>query len=215
MKKTIWALAATASLTAAFSVSSSAQQAPVMVQATRDPRAMPDGTWPLDPRHSSIIARIGHHGGVSFSVFRFDTISGSLVWKGARPESSAVTIAVDPKSISSSVPGFAADLAGPRFLNTAKYPDATFVSTGIRRTGPTTGLIAGNLKLMGVTRPVNVRANLVGAGKGMRGEPDIGFSGTTRFKRSDFGFTFLLGSIGDEVELVIDLEFTPPPAANR
>ena len=40
-----------------------------------------------------------------------------------------------------------------------------------------------------------------------RGGPVIGFSGTMRFKRSDFGFTALLGVASDEIEMVLDAEF--------
>ena len=187
---------------------------PMMAPASKDPAAAATGSYMLDSRHASVIARIAHGGGTSFSTFRFDAVSGSLDWNGAKPESSKVSIKVDPKSINSPVAGFAAELAGERYLNVAKFPTASFVSTSIKRTGPTTGVITGDLTLMGVTKPVTVTANLVGAGKGMRGNAVAGFSGSTKFKRSDFGFTAMMGPIGDEVELIIDLEFgMPAPAA--
>jgi polyisoprenoid-binding protein YceI len=189
---------------------------PMMAPASKDPVAAAAGTYALDARHASVIARVAHGGGTSFSMFRFETISGTLDWNGAKPEGSKVSVKIDPKSINSPVAGFAAELAGERYLNVAKFPESSFISTAIQRTGPTTGVITGNLTLMGVTRPVTVAATLVGAGRGMRGSAVVGFSGTTKFKRSDFGFSGMIGPIGDEIELLIDLEFAmAPPAAPR
>ncbi len=193
-----------------------AQQTPppakmAMPAASQDPASVPSGAYILDSHHASVVVRLAHGGGISRSVFRFDTVSGNLDWNSAKPEASKVNVNVDPKSISSYVAGFGAELAGERFLNTAKYPESSFVSTSITRTGPTTGIITGNLTFMGVTKPISVNANLVGGGKGMRGNNVIGFSGVTTFKRSDFGFTSMMGPIGDDVELTLDFEFGSAP----
>ncbi len=144
--------------------------------------------------------------GFSYSTFRFGTVSGTLNWNPAAPENSKVDITVDPKSIMTPVQGFAEELGGDRFLNVGKYPDAHFVSTSIQRTGPTTGVITGNLTLMGQTRPITIKAEMVGAGRGMRGTV-IGFTGIAHFKRSDFGFSAMIPIIADDVELLIDTEF--------
>jgi polyisoprenoid-binding protein YceI len=188
----------------------SAQQAPPAGAAPRgvskDPATAPSGTYQLDPRHTSIIARVGHAGGISFSTFRFGTASGSLNWNNADPAASQVNVTVDMTSIQTPVPDFAAELIGDRFLKTGQYHDAKFVSTGIRRTGPTSGVISGTLTFMGQTKPVTIDAVMVGNGANRNG-PVIGFSGTMRFKRSDFGFSALVGPISDEIEVVLDVEF--------
>ena len=178
---------------------------------TKNPADAPAGEYKVDERHASVIARVPHAGGTSLSTFRFNAISGTLTWDPARVENSKVTVVVDPKSIDSNpVANFpAGELAGDRFLNVAKFPEARFVSTSIQRTGPTTGRIMGNLSFMGQTRPITIEASLVGAGRGNRGFA-VGFTGTTRFKRSDFGFTNMLPGIGDEIELLLDIEFNRP-----
>jgi polyisoprenoid-binding protein YceI len=175
--------------------------------ASKDAAAAAAGSYKMDTSHTSVIARIGHGNGFSFSTFRFGASTGTLTWDPARVENSKVEINLDPKSIQTPVAGFADELAGERYLNTAKYPTARFVSTAVRRTGPTTGQITGDLTFMGVTKPVVIDAELVGAGNNMRGVATVGFSGKARFKRSDFGFTALFPIIGDEVELLIDTEF--------
>ncbi len=175
-------------------------------QISGNPAAAPAGAYDLDGRHASVVARISHLG-ASLSVFRFDKIAGKLDWVPADPSRSKVAVEIQTASISSNVPGFADELAKAPWLNTPKYPVATFTSTAIRTTGPTAGVIFGNLTLMGFTKPIEITARLFGAGKNTKGTPLVGFSGTTRFKRSDFGFKTGLPMIGDEIELVLDVEF--------
>ena len=57
-----------------------------------------------------------------------------------------------------------------------------------------------------MTKPVTVDFKKGGEGKGVFGEMRGG--GETRFtiKRSDFGMTFELGEVGDEVTIILSLE---------
>jgi len=180
---------------------------PVPAVVSKDPTKAPSGTYKLDERHASVIARILHGGGFSYSAFRFDKVSGTLNWDGADVTKSKVSITVDPASITSNVAGFADELKGDRFLNTVKFPTATFVSTKVEKTGPTTGKITGDLTFMGVTKPIVVNAELVAGGNNARNVKIVGFHGTTSFTRADFGFTAAAGAIGPTAELTIDLEF--------
>ncbi|MEO6340096.1 MAG: YceI family protein [Caulobacteraceae bacterium] len=179
--------------------------APAPTPVSKDPKAVAAGTYKLDERHVGVIARIPHGGGTSYSVFRFDVASGSLTVDAANPNNSKVTITIDPKSIKSNVAGFGDELAGDRYLNAAKFATATFTSTGVKASGAKAD-VTGDLMLMGVTKPITAHMELVGSGQS-RGKPVVGFTGTAKFKRSDFGFTALMGPIGDDVELTIDAEF--------
>jgi len=178
-----------------------------IASASKNPAAAPGGLYKMDPDHTSVLIRIMHEG-TSYSTFRFNSDAGVLDWDPARIEASKVDITVETSSIVTPVAGFADRLSGPRYLNTAKFPQARFVSTGIRRTGPTTGEITGDLTFLGVTRPIKIDAQLVGIGPNARDLPTIGFAGSAKFKRSDFGLTTLLTVFGDETELMIDTEFT-------
>jgi polyisoprenoid-binding protein YceI len=174
--------------------------------ASKDPAAAPSGIYHLDPRHASIIARIGHGGGTSLSTFRFGTASGSLEWNGANPVASKMSVTVDMTSLQTPVPDFASELIGDRFLKTRQFHDATFRATKIERSGPTSGRITGDLTFMGQMKPIVIDAKLMGSSAGRNG-PVIGFSGSTHFSRSDFGFSSMAGPIGDQVELLLDVEF--------
>jgi polyisoprenoid-binding protein YceI len=178
----------------------------LITNASKDPAAAPRGQYKMDPDHTSILIRILHQG-TSYSTFRFNTDEGVLDWEPARIEASKVEVTVDTKSIATPVAGFAERLAGERYLNSAKFPQARFVSTGIRRTGAATGEITGDLTFLGVTKPIKIDAQLVGIGPNAKDLATIGFVGSAKLKRSDFGLTTLLTVFGDEAELMIDTEF--------
>ncbi|HTK34054.1 MAG TPA: YceI family protein [Caulobacteraceae bacterium] len=173
--------------------------------ATKDPAAAPAATYRVDPNHASVIAVVLHEG-TSFSTFRMNKVAGTLNWN-PRVEASTVEVTVDPKSVDTPAPGFVDTLVGEQWLNAEKFPEIKFVSTAVRRTGPTTGEITGNLTFLGKTKPIVVRAELVGIGASVRGVPTIGFRGVAKFKRSDFGLTTLEEAVGDEVELLLEIEF--------
>jgi polyisoprenoid-binding protein YceI len=177
-----------------------------IASASKDPATAAPGRYKMDPDHTSIVVRILHQG-TSYSTFRFNLDAGTLDWNPAHIEASKVDVTVDTSSIVTPVAGFTERLTSERYLNSAKFPQARFVSTSIRRTGPTTGEITGDLTFLGVTKPITISAQLVGIGPNARDIPSIGFAGAAKFKRSDFGLTTLLTVFGDEAELMIDTEF--------
>jgi polyisoprenoid-binding protein YceI len=183
---------------------------PEPAKAVKNPGAAPAGTYSLDPNHAAVVVRVLHGGGFSFSVFRMGAVSGVLSWDPAKLDDSEVSVNVETKSLTTTVAGLGAQLSGPDFLNAARFPDATFRSTAVKRTGPTTGEVTGDFTLHGVTRPLTLDVEMVGAGPALRG-PAIGFHGRGQFHRSDFGVGPVSPMIGDEVELVIDVEFDLTP----
>ncbi len=102
-------------------------------------------------------------------------------------------------------------LAGPDFFDAAKFPEATFVGTGVEPTSPTTARITGNLSLRGVTKPVSVDATFTQAAPTVDRRYTVGFEGRTIIKRSDFGVSAFLPMVGDEVTLRIAGEFKAAP----
>jgi polyisoprenoid-binding protein YceI len=130
---------------------------------------------------------------------------------------------IDPRSISSdnAPAGFLEMLSGKDWLDAADFPQMTFRSKSIEVTGANTFRIRGELTLHGVTKPVTLDASYNGgyAGHPMDPHARIGFSARGTFKRSDFGVSIGIpapGSnmgVGDEVEVVLESEFTGPPLA--
>ena len=168
----------------------------------------PKGVYKLDEQHTQILFAIKHEG-ISTFYGRLGKVSGTLNFDQAKPENSALNVAVDTTTIDTHVP--ALDSSVPNDLFQAdKFPSATFVSTNVARTGDNAGTVTGNLTIAGVTRPVVLNVTFNG-GRGT-GEPmqpyRLGFDATATLKRSDFGLNHVIwdGFVSDEVTLMIEAE---------
>lgn len=175
--------------------------------ASQDVADLKGGTYVLDKRHTSIIAKVMHFG-VSLYTVRFNTFDGTFTYDPAHPEATHVEASVDAGSLD-----VAADYSAKfaeEFLDAPKSPKMTFVSTEVRKGAGNTGTMTGNLTMHGVTKPVTFDVTFNGVGKAPL--PPFatitGFSATTRIKRSEFGSSFLNnGIVGDDVAISIEAEF--------
>lgn len=91
------------------------------------------------------------------------------------------------------------------FLNTAKYPQATFTSTSVKKDGDELD-ITGDLTLNGVTKPVTLEAKLIGQGDDPWGGKRAGFEAEGKIKLKDFNIKTDLGPASQEVDLIISVE---------
>ncbi len=169
------------------------------------------GDYTLDGNHVGLVARVSHMG-FSISIFRFEKVAAKLTWDPKAIEKSQLSATVDTASITSNVPGFAADLAGPKYLNAGQFPQATFVSTSFKKLSATHGTVTGDFTLKGKTKPVTFDVTLVGAGPGFAGSPVMGHvigihaEGAINPQDFDMGPFFK-----DPIQLVIDTEFDRKP----
>jgi polyisoprenoid-binding protein YceI len=183
--------------------------APAAAQSSSDPRQAPAGSYSLETRHSQLLFAIPHLGITDYSG-RFDKMSGTLSWNPGAPEKSAVSILIDMTSVDTPSRELIGELMGPNVFNATSFSTATFKSTAVTRTGPTTGTIAGNLALHGVTKPVTLDVTFGGVAQDpFSGADDIGFHATTTLKRTDFGITGMVWEniVGDDVKLTIEAMF--------
>ena len=98
-----------------------------------------------------------------------------------------------------------------RQLNVRDATGSPFTSTTIETTGPFTGRVTGNLSLAGVTKPVTLDVTYNGAMASAAlyaGRPALGFSARGTLPRSAYGLTRYADFVGDEVEFIIEAEFT-------
>lgn len=183
---------------------------PAHGDAARDAHAAPAGAYSLDAGHTAIVARVPHMG-FSYEIFRFSPTQGQLTWDPASPAANRLNVTVDVASIQTPVEGFGAELGEARFLNTAQFPTATFVSTAFRQVDATHGQVDGTLTLKGVPKPVTFDVELIGAGQNFRGATVIGVHAVTHVNNADYGFPPF---IGGQTEIVIDAEFDRQQAAH-
>jgi polyisoprenoid-binding protein YceI len=161
-------------------------------------------TYKIDPVHSSIGFGVMHLGVTNF-YGRFDDVSGTVVFDKENPVKSSVELAVKTESVDTHEPKRDQHLKSPDFFNAKQFPTITFKSSKVEATGDTYK-ITGDFTMHGVTKPLTVDFKKGGEGKGMQGEIRAG--GETRFtiKRSDFGMTFMQGTVGDEISILLSLE---------
>jgi len=173
-----------------------------------DPAAMPAGTYAVDKTHASLIARVKHMGLSAYTV-RFTGFDASYVWDPKSPQTARVEALLQAASLDTGEPKFNGEFA-EKFLDARANPTIKFVSTSIVQTSPGKGTMTGDLTLRGVTKPVTLDVVFDGYASGMGGQRS-GFSARGVIKRSEFGSTFLLNPplamVGDEVELILELEF--------
>jgi polyisoprenoid-binding protein YceI len=184
---------------------------------------VPAGDYTLDRAHASLLFRVDHLG-FSHYTARFKRFDAQLHFDPRKLTSSQLNVTVDATSLETDFPDpakidFNAQLQGQQWLNTAKYPQMTYRSTKIESTGPKSVKVTGDLTLRGITKPVvlNVTYNGGYAGHPMDPHARVGFSARGKLKRSDFGMNFGIPApgttmgVGDEVEIIIECEFTGPP----
>jgi polyisoprenoid-binding protein YceI len=164
-------------------------------------------TWVPDKAHSGVDFSVLH---MSLSNVRghFGNIGGSIVLNESDITKSSVNITIDLTTVDTGVAPRDGDLKSPNFFDVTQFPTATFVSTGIAKSGSSL-TVSGNLTLHGVTKSVILQVEgPTGPVPGMDKKPHSGFSATTTISRTAFGIAtkYPPAVVGDEVKLTIDLD---------
>jgi polyisoprenoid-binding protein YceI len=175
-----------------------------MPAASKDPAKAPAGTYTLDLEHNAVIARASHMG-VSFNVLRFAVKQGSLVWDATNPAKVKLEVTVNAKPITDPIV-YRIKIESETFLDSAKFPEAKFVSTAVRATSGNRYEIDGQLTLMGTTKPAKIQASFVGTGRNMEGATTLGFAGSMDVNWPAYKGAGMAASIG-VVTVGLDAEF--------
>lgn len=189
-------------------IAQSAPQTPGVVDITR----VTAGTYNTDPGHTLIGWRVSHFGFNDYFGI-FGDATGTLVLDPAKPNASTVDITIPIGKVTTASAGLTGHLlrAGKEggkadFFGPAPA-DAKFVSTSVVAKG-TTAKITGNLTLNGVTKPVVLDTTFSGAGNNpFNKKPTVGFHATSVIKRSEFGVSYGVPVVSDEVKLDISVAF--------
>lgn len=168
--------------------------------------------YTIDPNHTQVHFTYSHLG-LSNITGRFDKVEGTFDFDPADPAASRVNVTIPVDSIDTGVDKLDAHLESADFFDVARFPTATFASTGITAAGDGRWKMAGDLTIHGITRPVvfDVVINKVGEHPMMK-VPTAGFDATTTVKRSDFGMDYAVPAVGDEVTIRITMEARAPKA---
>ena len=162
-------------------------------------------TFNVEPTHT--FPRFSYnHLGYSVQLSRFDKTSGKVVFDKVA-KTGSVDITIDTKSVSTGAATFNEHIQGEDFLDTAKFPTATFKSTKVVFEGDKPAKIEGNLTLKGVSKPVTLTVTSFQTMPHPMVKKDaIGANAFTTVKRTDFNMGKNAPYVGDEVRIDIAIE---------
>ncbi len=172
--------------------------------------ALPAGAEPerfrLDPVHTQIVFKVNHLG-YSHAWGKFRIFEGEFTFDEDDWSQSAVEVTIETRGLDLANRRWNQEIRGEHFLDVEQFPEMRFVSTKVEKTGENTGLVTGDLTLLGETHPVTLELTLNKIGKNpLTNKLMAGFSATGELKRSDWGMTYLIPAAGDKVTLFLEAE---------
>jgi len=168
----------------------------------------------FDPVHSQVFFSISHQG-YSQSTGRFAIKDGFFAFDNDDWTKAKVDATIDIASLDLGNAGWS-DKVKSAYLDAGIYPTARFVGKSVEKTGDKTGVVHGELMLLGRKQPVDLKISFNRAAvDGYTMRYIAGFSADASFKRSSFGSTRSPESIGDEVRVHIEVVVEGAAAAEK
>lgn len=164
-------------------------------------------TYTIDENHT--LPRFSYnHFGYSTQLSRFDKASGKITIDREK-KSGTVEVTIDTTSINTGSSLFNEHIRGEDFLDTAKYPTATFTSKQFKFESEQLVAVDGTLTLKGISKPVNLTVTSFHCMPHPILKKDAcGANATTVVKRTKFNMGKYAPNVGDEVTITIPVEAT-------
>lgn len=170
--------------------------------------AAASAAWQLDPAHSTVVFEVGHLGysdvtGV-FSKIEADIES----FDPENLESASFSVTIDATSLTTFWEARDEHIRGGDFLDVENYPEITFTSTEITRTGENTAEVTGDLTIKDVTKPVTLQAQINKIAPSPM-NPEMraaGFTLTGEIDRTEFGVDAYAPAVGAVLPVTINVE---------
>ncbi|RTZ17362.1 YceI family protein [Vibrio aquaticus] len=153
--------------------------------------------------HASVNFKVSHLG-YSFIQGRFNNFDGQFSYDPANITASKVSVTVDTTSLDSNHAERDKHIRSSDFIDASKFSTATFNSTSVVDKGNGKLEVNGDLNLHGVTKPITINAEFVGAGQDPWGGERAGFVGTTRLELADFNIQVMGSSSYVDMDLHVE-----------
>jgi len=165
----------------AYSIVADAKENSMSILAETSASVIPTGTWSIDPSWSSLEFEVRKLGLVTVKG-RVPGFSGTVVGG----ETAAIEGVVDATSITTFDETRDAHIQSPEFFDTQRHPELTFESTSVDMDGDEV-VVKGDLTIKGITKPVELRGELVGPANDPWGNERVGLELAGTVDRTDFG----------------------------
>jgi polyisoprenoid-binding protein YceI len=174
-----------------------------MAVLTEGRKALPAGTWALDPVHSTIGFELPYLAG---------TFRGHFTDVDAKLTADSLTGAARVASVDVKDENLAAHLQSPEFFDAERQPELTFASRSIERDGESLK-VAGELTIRGITKAVELAGTIAGPITDAFGNERVNVTLETTVDRTEFGLNWNMPlpngqpALQNEVKLVAELYF--------
>jgi polyisoprenoid-binding protein YceI len=145
------------------------------------------GRWEIDPGHTEV-AFIGRHFMLTKVRGRFTGVTGAIM-VAEDPGESTAEVTIDMASVDSGSQARDDHLRSPDFFDAGRHPTATFAGHATGWQG-TRGLLAGELTIRGITRPVTLQAEYLGQVADPWGGQRAVFTAEGTLNREDWDLTW-------------------------
>jgi polyisoprenoid-binding protein YceI len=168
------------------------------------------GTYELDAAHKRVGFVVRH---LMVSKVRGEFADATATVTVAEdPLQSAVTATIRTASVNTGQADRDNHLRTGDFFEAEKYPTIEYRSTGVKSRDGNEFVLAGELTIKGITRPVDLDVQFEGVGRSPYGFDVFGFSASTEIDREDWGLTYNMAlesggvMIGKKVKIEIEGE---------
>lgn len=167
-------------------------------------------SYKIDESHSTVMFKVRHLLGKVSG--RFDKFEGTFEYDPANLATLKTKAEIQAASINTNVAKRDEHLRSADFFDTAKYPTLSFVSTKVTDIKGSKAKLQGKLTIHGVTKPVTLDIESLGAAKDPWGNERAALSASTMINRTDYGLTWNQALetggvlVGEEVEITLEIE---------
>jgi len=174
------------------------------------PGATTRTTWKLDPSHT-LVEFSAKHLMITTVKGRITDVEGTIVMDEKNPGKSSVEATLKAVSIDTRTEQRDQHLRSADFLNVELFPEIKFRSTRIEGDKESFKL-TGDLTIRDVTRPITLDIRFEGQQTDPWGGERVGFSGSGKIDRRDFGLTWNQALetggvvVGNDVKINLEVE---------
>ena len=174
------------------------------------PAAAQPVTYLIEPTHTSVTWEVVHFG-TSTTRGRFARVQGQVVLDRAARTGEA-SIEVDTTALDTGIAPFNARLKEADLFATAEHPTAWFVAGRMLFDGDRVVAVPGELTLRGVSQPLTLKAVRFNCYRNPLFNREVcGGDFEATVLRNDFGMSFGLPFVGNEVLLRVQVEAVRQP----